>query len=115
MHSLVLRWLLNTLALVVTAWLIPGIAIQGFMAALFAAFVLGVVNAVIRPIIVIFTLPVNLLTLGLFTLVINALMLMLVSSLVRGFDVSGFGAAFFGSIFLAISSTMLSWFVRDRE
>ncbi|MDD2421272.1 MAG: phage holin family protein [Heliobacteriaceae bacterium] len=113
MRALVIRWCLNTAALAVTAYLIPGIQIHGVITALFAALVLGVVNAVIRPVVVVFTLPINILTLGLFTLVINALMLWMVSGLVRGFEVSGFGAAFLGAICLAVISTLLSWFIRE--
>ncbi|MBC9784275.1 phage holin family protein [Heliobacillus mobilis] len=113
MNSLVLRWLLNTLALALTAWFIPGIHITGIAPAFFAALVLGVVNAIIRPIVILFTLPLNVLTLGLFTLVINGLMLQMVSGLVRGFDVSGFWAAFFGSLVLSVISMVLSWFVSE--
>lgn len=113
MNSLILRWLLNTLALAVSAWMIPGIQVEGIIPALFSALVLGVINAVIRPIVILFTLPINILTLGLFTLVINGLMLWMVSGLVSGFEVSGFWAAFFGAIVLSVISTVLSWFVRE--
>ncbi|ABZ83275.1 integral membrane protein [Heliomicrobium modesticaldum Ice1] len=109
MNSLILRWLFNTLALVLAALFIPGIKVAGIVPALFAALLLGVVNAVIRPIILVLTLPINLLTLGTFTLVINGLMLWMVSGLVRGFEVSGFGAAFFGALLLSLFSTLLSW------
>ncbi|MBM7868246.1 phage holin family protein [Heliobacterium gestii] len=114
MNSLILRWLLNTLALALAALFIPGITIAGIVPALLAALVLGIINAVIRPIIFVLTLPINLLTLGLFTLVINGLMLWMVSGLVRGFEVSGFGAAFLGALLLSLFSTLFSWFVRDE-
>ncbi len=113
MRGLAIRWLLNALALLFTAWLMPGMEIKGFGAALIAALVLGVVNAVIRPLVLFFTLPLNILTLGLFTLVVNALMLLIVKSVVNGFVVSGFWAAFFGSIVLAIVSGLLSAIVLD--
>ncbi|MZP29390.1 phage holin family protein [Heliobacterium undosum] len=115
MNSLILRWLLNTLALALAALFIPGIKIAGIVPALFAALVLGIVNAVIRPIIFVLTLPISLLTLGLFTLVINGFMLWMVSGLVRGFEVSGFGAAFFGALLISLFSTLFSWFVRDES
>lgn len=115
MKGLAMRWLLNALALFVTAWLVPGMQINGFAAALVAALVLGVVNAIIRPVIVFFTLPLNILTLGLFTLVINAFMLLIVKSVVTGFVVSGFWAAFFGSIVLTVASGLLSAIILDHS
>ena len=115
MRGLALRWLLNALALLFTAWIMPGITITGFGAALIAALVLGIVNAIIRPVVLFFTLPLNILTLGLFTLVINAGMLLIAKSVVHGFAVSGFGAAFFGSIVLTIISGILSAVVLDHS
>lgn len=115
MRGLAMRWLLNALALLITAWLVPGIQLKGFGAALMAALVLGVVNAIIRPVIVFFTLPLNILTLGLFTLVINAFMLLIVKSAVNGFFVSGFWAAFLGSIVLTIASGLLSAIILDHS
>ena len=110
-----MRWLLNSLALLFTAWLMPGIQIKNIGAALIAALVLGVINAIIRPIVLFFTLPLNILTLGFFTLVVNALMLLMVRSVVNGFTVSGFWAAFFGSIVLTIASGLLSALVLDHS
>ena len=110
-----MRWLLNSLALLFTAWLMPGIQIRSFGAALIAALVLGVINAIIRPIVLFFTLPLNILTLGFFTLVVNALMLLMVRSVVNGFTVSGFWAAFFGSIVLTIVSGLLSAVILDHS
>jgi putative membrane protein len=115
MKGLAMRWLLNAVALLVTAWLVPGMEIKGFLAALVAALVLGIVNAVIRPVILFFTLPLTILTLGLFTLVINAFMLLIVKSVVTGFMVSGFWAAFFGSIVLTIASGLLSAIILDHS
>ncbi|WP_418790977.1 phage holin family protein [Phosphitispora sp. TUW77] len=113
MKGLIIRWVLNALALLVTAWLIPGIGLAGFGAALVTALILGIVNAIIRPVILFFTLPFNIVTLGLFTLVINAVMLMITAYLVDGFSVSGFWAAFFGSIIITIISGILSRAVID--
>ncbi len=115
MRGLAVRWILNALALLVTAWLLPGIELNGISAALLTALVLGVVNAVIRPIVLLFTLPFNILTLGLFTLVINASMMMIAASAVRGFEVSGFWSAFFGAIFLTIISGLISALVLDHS
>ena len=115
MKGLVVRWVLNAVALLFVAWLIPGIDLKGFGAALITALVLGVVNAFIRPLVLLFTLPLNILTLGLFTLVINALMLLLTDSAVEGLTISGFWAAFFGSIILSIASAFLSAMVLDKQ
>ncbi len=103
MHLLA-RWILNALALILVTYLVPGIHVDGFYAALIAALVLGIVNALIRPLLILLTLPITLLTLGLFTLVINALLLWFVSTVVRGFSVDGFGAAFLGALVLWIFS-----------
>lgn len=105
---MILRWLLNGLALLITAYIIEGIYISGPMAALVASLVLGIVNAIIRPIFVLFTLPLNVLTLGLFTFVINGIMLKLTAILVSGFEVNGALAAFFGAIILSIVSALLT-------
>lgn len=95
---ILLRWLINALAVMAAAYLVPGVSVQGFWSALIAALVMGLINALIRPIILILTLPVNILTLGLFTLVINALMFWLASTIVKGFDIQGFWPAFWGAL-----------------
>lgn len=105
---LFLRWLLNAGALFVIAALIPGIEISGFYAALLTIVVLGLVNAIIRPLLILLTLPVTILTLGLFTLVINAILFWFVSSIVKGFDVAGFVPAFLGALAMSISSWIIS-------
>jgi putative membrane protein len=102
------RWLINALALYGTTLLLPGITLRGVLPTLVAAAVLGIVNAVIRPLVVVLTLPLNVVTLGLFTFVINALMLMLTSAVVPGFAVRGFGTALFGAVVLSIISFVLS-------
>jgi len=104
--KLILRWVINALALILIAYLVPGITVSSFYIALMAALFLGIVNAVIRPIIILFTLPVNILTLGLFTFVINAFMLWFVSSFVKGFDVAGFWPAFWGALIF----WLVTWF-----
>ena len=111
--ALLLRWFFNGVALVFTAYLLDGIEVSGFGAALVASLVLGIVNAIIRPIFLLLTLPLNLLTLGLFTFVVNAIMLMLVASLVSGFSVNGFFSALLGSVILSLSSSLLTSLVKD--
>lgn len=104
--SLLLRFILNAVAVMATAYIVPGIQVANFWSALIAAIVIGLVNALVRPILLILTLPINVLTLGLFTLVVNALMFWLASSIVKGFDVKDFTAAFFG----ALVFWLVSWF-----
>ena len=106
MH-LLFRWLINAAALMGLAYYFPGIYVSGFYAALITALVLGLVNAVIRPLFLLLTLPINILTLGLFTYVINAVLFWFVATVVKGFEVSGFWPAFWGALVL----TLVSWIV----
>lgn len=99
---LLLRWVLNTLILMLVGYLTPGISIASFWTALIASAIFGIINAIIRPIILILTLPINILTLGLFTLVINALMFWLLGTIVKGFDVQNFTSAFMGALIYCI-------------
>lgn len=112
MKNFIVRLLINGMALMATATLVSGIHASGFWGAIIAALVLGIVNAIIRPVLLFFTLPLNVMTLGLFTFVINALMLMLTGAMVSGFVVDGFFAALIGSIVLSIVSAILSWLVK---
>jgi len=114
MYGLLLRWLILTTAILVAAYLFPGIRVSGFGSALFAALVLGVLNALFRPVLIILTLPINVLTLGLFTFVINALLLMMTSGVIGGLQVAGFGSALLGSLVISLVSWGLSSFVSDR-
>jgi putative membrane protein len=91
-----------------------GIVVSGFFSAFFAAAFLGILNAFFRPVLFILTLPITIVTLGLFTFVINAIMLMMVSGIVSGFEVKGFGAAFIGSLLISIVSWFLTSFVSER-
>jgi putative membrane protein len=111
MYGFILRWSMNLLALVVAAKFIDGVRIQSIGMAILAAGILGVVNAVIRPVVLLLTLPINLLTLGLFTLVINALMLQFVAYLSPGFVIENFRAAFWGAFIISIISWLLNIFV----
>ncbi len=108
----IFRLLINVVAILIIAHIAPGlIRVDGFLAALIAAILLGIVNTIIRPILVILTFPLTLLTFGLFLFVINALMLWLVSALLSGFHVNGFWGALFGSILISIVSWLLSKFL----
>ena len=109
MLSLLARWIVNAAALLLVAYMYPGVHVESFFAAAMAALVLGLINAVMRPILVILTLPVTLLTLGLFLFVINALLFWLVAEVVAGFTVNGFVAALIGSLLFSIFTTITSW------
>lgn len=109
-----LRVLANALAIFLAAAIVPGIEIRGVLAALGAGLVLGLVNAVVRPILVILTLPLTLVTLGLFLFVLNGLCLLLTSLLVKGFEVHGFWAAVFGALIVSVVSWLLTAFLSDR-
>jgi len=113
--GLLLRILVNAVALLAVAYLVPGIVVSGFVGALVAAIVLGVVNAVLKPILIILSLPLEIITLGLFTFVINALLFWFVGQLGLGLTVTGFWPALIGSIVLSIVSLILSALVRSVE
>jgi putative membrane protein len=114
MKGIVLRWLILTFAIIATSYLIDGIQVSGFLSAFFAAAILGILNAFFRPILLILTLPVNILSLGLFTFVINAMMLMMVSGVISGFKVYGFWSAVFGSLLISLVSWLLTSFISER-
>ena len=100
--KLVAKWLLSAVALLALAHLYSGVAVTSFGVALLAAFVIGALNTIVRPILVLLTLPVTLVTLGLFLFVINALMFWAAASMLEGFAVRGFGAALVGSLIYSI-------------
>ncbi|MEK7624935.1 MAG: phage holin family protein [Patescibacteria group bacterium] len=102
--KLLLKWLINALALLGIAYLIRGISVSSFYVALVAALVLGLINALVKPLLILLTLPVNILTVGLFTFVINALLFWFVSTVVKGFSVADFAAAFWGALCLSVVS-----------
>ena len=109
---LVLVWLVNTLALVAVAYLMPSVSVASIESALLAALVLGLVNAVVRPVLVLLTLPVTILTLGLFIFVLNGLLFWMVASWLEGFDVGGFWSGVLGAILFSIVSWLLSALVQ---
>ena len=108
MLQFLLTWLATALSLIVTAFLVPGFAVVSFSSAIWGAAILGLVNAVIKPILILFTLPLTILTLGLFLFVVNAIALGLVSYLTPGLLISGFFPALFGSIVLTIVSSFIA-------
>ena len=111
MKHLIVKVLINAAALMFTSNLIDGIYVDGFGSVLVAAIILGIVNAIIRPLLLIFTLPLNVLTLGLLTFVINGFMLKLAAAVVGGFDVVGMWPAIVGALVLSVVSTVLNWLV----
>ena len=104
MVRIITKWFISALSLLLAAYLVPGIEVEGFYIALIVAVVLGIVNIVLKPIFLILTLPVNILTLGLFTFVVNALLFWFVASFVDGFRVEGFIAAFWGALIVSVGS-----------
>ncbi len=112
--TLLVVWLINAIALMAVAYLLPGIAVSSFVTALLAALVLGLVNAVMRPILILLTLPVTLLTLGLFIFVINGLLFWFVGSFVAGFTVTGFWPGVFGAIAYSVVSWALSALIFNK-
>jgi putative membrane protein len=105
---ILLVWLINSLALIAVAYLMPSISVANFTTALVAALILGLVNTVIRPVLILLTLPVTVITLGLFILVVNGLLFWFVGSFIEGFVVQGFWAGFIGSILFSVVSWLLS-------
>jgi putative membrane protein len=108
MTRLVLKWALNSVALFAVMRLLPGIQIDRFQDLLLATLVIGLLNAFLRPVIILLTLPVTMMTLGLFTLVINGLMFSLAAHLVSGFHLSGFGTAFLAALLFSLISFALN-------
>ncbi len=107
-----LAWLVNTLALIAVAYLMPSITVSSFGVALIAALVLGLVNAIVRPVLVLLTLPVTILTLGLFIFVLNGLLFWMVASWLEGFHVAGFWSGVLGAILFSLVSWLLSALVQ---
>ncbi|KAB0607863.1 MULTISPECIES: phage holin family protein [Castellaniella] len=105
---LLLVWILNAVALLVVAYILPGITVASFGSALIAALVLGLLNAVVKPLLILLTLPLTIVTLGLFLLVLNALVFWFAGSILKGFQVDGFWWAVIGAIVYSIVSTALA-------
>ncbi|MGA3207524.1 MAG: phage holin family protein [Syntrophales bacterium] len=112
--GILIRWIILMVSIIVASYLLEGIHISGFFSAFFAAAALGMLNALFRPILLILTLPINVLTLGLFTFIINALMLKIASGIIPGFEVHGFWTAVIGSLIISVISWLLNSFISDR-
>lgn len=106
--DLVIQWIILALAVMLTAWIIPGIVVTNFQTAMIAALVIALVNVFIRPAILLLLLPINILTLGLSVLVVNALLLMFVAHVVSGVSINNFWSAFFGAIVLSLLTVFIS-------
>ncbi len=115
MSYILFRWIINALALLLVANVVPGFGVDSFYAALIAALVLGLVNALVRPLFFILTLPITILTLGLFTFVINAFMILLVSTIVKGFVVEGFTPALLAALLLWMFSLATNWIIKQAK
>lgn len=109
MVATLVNWILSAIAILITANVVPGFKVDSFTTALIVALVLGIVNAVIKPILLILTLPINLITFGLFTFVINATLILLVSQFVKGFTVVGFVPALIAAVILWLISLVINF------
>ena len=110
-----MRLALNGIAIVIAAWFVPGVHVTGFAPALIAGVLLGFVNAIVRPLLLILTFPFTLLTLGLFIFIVNAICFGLTAAMVPGFNLDGFLAAFLGALVVTIVSWLLSAFLPDKK
>lgn len=106
---LLFKWIVLTLIVLFTAWIVPGIEIDGYLTAFLVAIVIALINISLKPALTFITLPINVMSLGLFTLVINSLLLMFVSYLISGFEVNGFVPALIGSIIMSVLSIALNF------
>lgn len=105
--KILINWVLSAMAIFTAAYVLPGVEVDDFVTALVVAVILGVINAIVKPVILILTLPINVITLGLFTFVINALLILLVGFIVPGFVVNGFLWALIFSILLSVINVVL--------
>lgn len=113
--KLLLIWFLNALALLTVAYVLPGIAVDGFTAALVAALILGLINTLLRPLLILLTLPVTMITFGLFILVINGLLFWFAGSVLKGFEVSGFWVGILGALLYSIFSSVLAMIFFEKK
>jgi putative membrane protein len=111
---LIIKWLIMTASVMIAAYVIPGVTVRSFFSALWVALFLGIVNMLLKPFLILITLPINILTLGLFTFVINGVIILLASSIVKGFQVSGFWIAVLFSIVLSIINYLMNLMIGAR-
>jgi putative membrane protein len=112
---LLVRWLINAVSLLIVAYIVPGFELHGFIAALIAAIVFGIVNSTLGLLLKIITFPLTIFTLGLFLIVINAIMLKMAASVTPGFIVHTWTAALLGAIVLSLVSAFLNWLIKDNR
>jgi putative membrane protein len=103
----ILQWVVSAIALMITAYFLPGFQVSSFFAALFTAVIIGLANVTIRPVLLILTLPLNILTLGLFTFIVDGIVLRICAAFTPGFSIKNWGSAFLGAVILAIVNTAL--------
>ena len=113
MQGLVVRWLVSALALYLTSLVVNGVHVSGVMSLLFAAVTIGILNAVVRPIILLLTLPLNIVTLGLFTFVVNGFMLKIASDVVKGFSIEGLWPAIAAALLMSFFSFFINLLIAD--
>jgi putative membrane protein len=113
--AILLRWIINAVALLAITQLLEGFTVSSFYIALIAALILGLINAIIRPVLLFFTLPINLMTLGLFTFVINAALLWFVSTFIQGFVITDFITALGAAIILWAVSIVSNWMIKTAK
>ncbi len=114
--KLLLKWFMMAVSIVIAAYFIPGVKVGSFLSAIWVALFLGIVNVLVRPVLIFITLPINILTLGLFTFVINAVLILLASTVIKGFEVSGFWWAVLYGIVLSAINYLINLIVQtDRE
>jgi len=113
--KLLLIWFLNALALLTVAYVLPGIHVDGFTAALVAALILGLINTLLRPLLILLTLPVTMVTLGLFILVINGLLFWFAGSVLKGFEVNGFWVGVIGALLYSVFSSVLAMIFFEKK
>ncbi len=109
MTGIIIQWIITTVAILVVAYIMPGVRVAGIGGAVVAAAILGILNAIVRPILVILTLPITILTLGLFLFIVNAFVFWIVGSIYSGFKVESFGTALIASIIVSIVSFLLNF------
>ena len=114
MRGLLIKWLINSLAILIVTYIVRGIEVASLIRAIVAAFVLGIINAFSRPFIILITLPINIFTLGVFTFFINGFLFYITSKIVKGFVVTGFWPAFFGSLLFSTISFLLSLLINKE-
>jgi len=114
MKGLLIKWVINSLAILIVTYIVKGIEVANPVTVIVVAFVLGVVNAFLRPLIILITLPITIFTFGLFTFFINGSLFYMVSKIVKGFVITGFWPAFFGAILFSIISLLLSLLVNEN-